>query len=287
MRIYFNAMWNGFMDTDPVNYLFFLDLFSKVFNTVCEVGHTIQDSTILIESMFGSIKLVGVKKWDYSFYYSGENYIPCDSRYTAILGGHATTTGIVKLPQIISYMHCNKLFEKFANPVRHTSVPSKFACTIISNPNACVRNAFIKRLEDRGIHVDHGGSYKNNIGGTIPGEYNSPEVASFWAAHKFAITMENSVDDYYITEKICHGLQSGVIPVYWGTPRICEYINRERILQLRSDSNEDMDNLIDRMISMSDAEYLDIVNKPSLTQPDMYANAIKELQDYLARTPKL
>ena len=282
MIIYFNAFWNGFMESkDPVDYRFFLDLFGRVFNTTCTYSSNIQEADILVESMFGSIQLIGIKQWKYAFYYSGENYIPNDSRYTAILGGSTKYKNCVKMPQILSYMYCNNLISKFANPILQTKVPSRIACSIISNPNASVRNTFIQRLEARGIHVDHGGKYKNNIGGAISGQYNSPEVVSFFADHKFAITMENSYDEYYITEKICHGLQSGVIPVYWGTPRITEYINYERILQLCDTTPEAMDALIDRMISMTDREYLEIVNTPILVHVDMYEHLIEDIQQYL------
>ena len=282
MIIYFNAFWNGFMDSkDPVDYRFFLDLFGRIFNTICTCGYNIHEADILVESMFGSIQLIGMKQWKYAFYYSGENYVPNDSRYTAILGGTTKYDNCVKMPQILSYMYCNDLLTKFAKPVSQTRIPTKLACSIISNPNASVRNTFIQRLEDRGIHVDHGGRYKNNMGGTISGQYNSPEVASFFADHKFAITMENSYDEYYITEKICHGLRAGVIPIYWGTPHVSEYINSERILQLHDESDEAMDALIDRMISMSDEEYLEIVNKPILVRQDMYERVIIDIQRYL------
>jgi hypothetical protein len=284
MIIYFNGFWNGFMDSaDPVDYRFFLDLFGRIFNTTCISGHNIQEADILVDSMFGGFQLIGMKQWKYAFYYSGENYVPNNSRYTAILGCVAKYDNCVKLPLILSYMYCNNLLTTFGNIIHKTHVPSKIACSIISNSGGSVRNAFIQRLEDRGIHVDHGGRYKNNIGGAISGQYNSPEVSSFFADHKFSITMENSYNEYYITEKICHGLHVGTIPIYWGTLRVTEYINGERILQLHNESVEAMDALIDRMVSMSDAEYLEIVNKPILVQSNMYERIIEDIQQYMRK----
>jgi hypothetical protein len=282
MIIYFNGFWPGFMDSmDPVDYRFFLDLFGRIFNTTCVCGNNIQEADILVESMFGGIQLIGMKQWKYAFYYSGENYVPNDPRYTAVFGGSTKYENCVKIPQILSYMYCNNLITKFLNPVPQTRVPSKIACSIISNPKSSVRNRFIQRLEYRGIRVDNGGRYKNNIGGAISGTYNSPEVVSFFQDHKFAITMENSYDEYYITEKICHGLHAGVIPIYWGTPRVSEYINGERILQLHDESDEAMDTLIDRMLSITDSEYLEIVNKPILVQADMYEQIVEDIQRYM------
>jgi hypothetical protein len=282
MIIHFNGFWPGFLENNnPVTCTFFIDFFGKVFNQSCTIGHNIQEADVLIESMFGSFVLVGVKHWKYSFYYSGENYVPNDSRYTAVLGGTTKYANCIKIPLIIPYMYSNNLFLKFANPIVQTSIPSKFACTVISNSNGFVRNKFIQRLEDRGIHVNHGGRYKNNMGGQVSGQHNSLDMESFFAQHKFAITMENSLDMYYITEKICHGLQAGVIPVYWGPVSVYEYINKERILMLENDSDDAIDMLIDRMVSMSDSEYMDIVKKPIFANPRILDDTVEEVQRFL------
>ena len=37
---------------------------------------------------------------------------------------------------------------------------------------------------------------------------------------KFIISMENSIGDTYITEKVLHGLLADTIPIYWGTNNI-------------------------------------------------------------------
>ena len=278
MRVYFNMFWPDFMTTNPVNYNFFIRLLSSIFETDVEVSTNIQESDILVESMFGSIPLIGLKQWKYSFYYSGENYVPNNSRYTAVLGGSTQYPNCIKLPQILSYMYCGNLFTQFSRPIFQTSVPSLFACTVISNPNGKVRNKFIQRMEDCGIRIDHGGKYKNNIGHTLGGDYNSPDMLSFFGKYKFAITMENSLDTYYLTEKVCHGLQSGVIPVYWGSSHIHEYINPERILILKSDSDEDMDALIRHMVHMTADEWLEIVKKPIFSRANLLEDAIKEIK---------
>jgi hypothetical protein len=282
--VYFNAFWKGFLDkSDPIDYTFFLDFFEKVFKTNCVLGNNIQEADILVESMFGSFQLVGAKQWKYAFYFSGENYAPNDSRYTAIFCGTTKYPNCFVLPQILVYMHCQSLVPKFINRPLRPHIPSKFACSVISNPNGSVRNKFIQRMEDRGIHVDHGGQYKNNIGCVVSGHYNSPSMESFFKEYKFAITMENSFDEYYITEKICHGLQAGVIPIYWGTQRVTEYINKERILLLENESETAMDSLIDKMLSMSESEYLEIVNKHILVNPNILNNIVLELQTLIDR----
>jgi hypothetical protein len=42
------------------------------------------------------------------------------------------------------------------------NIPKKNICVIISSPNGIERNFFLDELEKK-IHIDYGGSYKNNI----------------------------------------------------------------------------------------------------------------------------
>jgi hypothetical protein len=79
--------------------------------------------------------------------------------------------------------------------------------------------------------------------------------------------MENGDRPYYITEKIVNGFRSGVIPIYWGTSKIGEYFNPRRFLRLKSASQEDMDELTNVMMKMTNQEYLDIIREPILVRP--------------------
>lgn len=36
--------------------------------------------------------------------------------------------------------------------------------------------------------------------------------------YKFAVTFENSVSDYYVTERVYHALEAGTLPIYFGAP---------------------------------------------------------------------
>lgn len=113
--------------------------------------------------------------------------------------------------------------------------------------------------------VFSGGKYENNIGGGIPGSYNSTEMVDFYRRGKFAITMENADKPYYITEKLVNGIRAGVVPVYWGTARVAEYFNPRRFIHLNS--IEDTATLIDRLKHMTDEEYIEMIREPVLVQP--------------------
>jgi len=42
--------------------------------------------------------------------------------------------------------------------------------------------------------------------------------------YKFALTFENSLDDYYVTEKVWDALAAGSLPIYHGAPEILDYV---------------------------------------------------------------
>lgn len=93
--------------------------------------------------------------------------------------------------------------------------------------------------------------------------------------------MENSDKPYYITEKLVNGLRSGVIPVYWGTPRIGEFFNPRRFLHLKSDATpEDMNALIRRMKTMTDDEYANIIRESIMTR------SIEDVMDEITQSIK-
>jgi hypothetical protein len=45
--------------------------------------------------------------------------------------------------------------------------------------------------------------------------------------YAFSIVIENCKEGYYFTEKIIDCFLSGVIPIYWGSPRIAEFFNKD------------------------------------------------------------
>lgn len=60
--------------------------------------------------------------------------------------------------------------------------------------------------------------------------------------YAFSIVVENCKSGYYFTEKIIDCFLSGVIPIYWGSPRISEFFNSEGFFTF--DTLEDLHNII-------------------------------------------
>jgi len=269
MRIYFNAFWSGFFEKTNGNHVdFFLDLCTKIFKTECTIG-TLENSEILLETIYRD-SVLKAKKWQFSILYSGESRIhPNTDEYTIVLHGMRNHKNIVNCPLFVSYLYCNNYTDRLKQPLPYTvAMPRNEVLAIISNPNGEIRNKFLQMVESTGIKVTYAGHYRNNIGGTLQPEYKTKEFLDYVSQFKFIVSMENSREDTYITEKICHGLLANTIPVYWGSPRVTDYFNKDRFFNLESGSIEEMGSIINNMLEciMDDNKYNQIRSQP------VYAN---------------
>ena len=71
MKLFVYGFWSGFIEkTNPVNITFFIDLLKNVFNEEIELGD-INESDILLETIFEKKTRLFDKQWKYSFLFSG------------------------------------------------------------------------------------------------------------------------------------------------------------------------------------------------------------------------
>ena len=272
VALFFHNFWNGFIEkTDSMDSTFFLTLFEKVLRGPVYIASSPDEATILIESIFGDNTYLYYKKWKATFIFSGETHYgnsPHVSQFDCILGVEDTHDHYVKCPLYLLFLQSNPHILDQLKPPHETNTapppPPTAASAVVTAAHGEERLRFLDRLEEH-MPLFYGGKYKNNVGGPIPGHYNSPEMKEFYQRGKFAITMENSYRPYYITEKIVNGLRSGVVPVYWGTPNVSEFFNPKRFLQLKSDATEeDITAIIERMKTMTDEEYLSMIREPNM-----------------------
>ena len=266
MKVYFNAFWSGFFDkTNPNHCDFFLDLFTKIWNEPMEIG-TKENSEVLCETIFDTSVLFD-REWKYSVLFSGESRLqkdPIDHLYTIVLYGQRNNGNRINCPLFVPYLYCNKTMDKLVNQVHRSSIPMNSVLAVISNPNGSMRNRFLEALEKK-VSICYGGNYKNNLGGTIVPSYHTPEFTSFVSNFKFVVTMENSREDTYITEKICHGMFAQTIPIYWGSPRVTDYFNKDRFLCVDDDAS--IDSVVNQIVEMmdDDTKWLEMVNRNVFT----------------------
>ncbi len=252
MNVFFNAFWNGF-GSNPKTTEFFTRLLSAVFGVPVVRGSNAEECELLVESGFGT-SLLATKTWRASFLFMGESWTRDNWRdYTIVLSGQAVSEGpnVVSLPLYVLY-----LYDVGVTVPAQVSrpMPAGDVVVIISNPVPGVRTQFLDELE-RHFKVCYAGRYKNNVGGALRPAYGTPEFFHFISKFKFVISMENSAQDSYITEKIFHGFFAHNVPVYWGAPRVSEYINPARFLEVRDSSPSEFARVIAEMKRLAADEH--------------------------------
>jgi hypothetical protein len=267
MKIYFNGWFSGFIEkTNPGLHIdFFLNLFEKVYGEPCQKGN-IGESDILCEFDMliegGCSSMVKIKQWKHTYLFSGESTLKCNKQdYTCVLWGERNHKNVVNVPLFIPYIYTNNFVNTLEIKKQFTNdhVPKNDVCVIISNPRGKERTDFLNQLEKE-FKVCYAGRYKNNIGGFIKPDYHSKEYRDFVNQFKFIVSMENSREDTYITEKLINGLLSNIIPVYWGSEKVYDYINKDRFLCLENINNTSA--IINKMkeLKNDDSKWLNIVN---------------------------
>jgi len=270
--VLFRGFWPNFTPHCAVA-KFFLEIIKNIYQEdEITTASSFQEASILFESCFDGTALPW-KPWHASgdgrpktFLFSGESYnLPNWKDYDIVFSGETITahSNIVPLPLYQLYLL------DIGEPPQpeHRLMPEKDVLVMISNPNGQVRSHFLQALETSDLKITYAGRYKNNIGGSFTHSFGTPEFNTFASQFKFIVTMENSQQENYITEKVLQGLFAENIPIYWGAPRIADYINPQRIVSLKEESFGDKSSIketIERMrhLAANPDEWLETVRQP-------------------------
>ena len=258
LTIYFNNFY--IMTKEEYNaYINFFELIFK--DNIIQINN--KNADILCESIFGVESCINYKKYKYSFLISFEYKLINNkylNKFSCILSGFTGLNNMITLP----YFYW-RLFEaniKIFNPINN--IPFKNISAVISN-GVSIRNNILKKLH-KNIHIDFGGKFMNNIP-KVEGCHWDNSLIEFYKQYKFGIAFENSIGEYYITEKIFNILKAGIIPIYFGTTKINEYINPKRFIQIKNDSDNEINRVVNIINNMTDLEYIQIINEPVLIKP--------------------
>ena len=239
-----------------------MNLFKNVYGETCEKGNKFESEVLCeFDMLIGSPSLVKTKQWKHTYLFSGESTLKCNKNdYTCVLWGERNHKNVVNMPLFIPYIYSNNFVNTLETKKEINIVPNNDVCVIITNPRGKERIQFLNELEKH-FKVCYAGGYKNNVGGSLKPAYNTKEYHSFVNQFKFIISMENSREDTYITEKLINGILSNIIPVYWGSDKVHDYINEERFLNLKDINNTY--EIIDKMkyLHINPDEWLKMVNK--------------------------
>ena len=124
-------------------------------------------------------------------------------------------------------LHTGKFTAELAH---HRARPKTKFCLYLQSYDIPVRVNFCHQLT-RYKHVDCPGNSLNNC--LVPGygplrsaaSHLDPWTLTLQSQYKFTIAFENESADGYLTEKIRLALLAGSVPIYWGNPRVAEFIN--------------------------------------------------------------
>lgn len=103
---------------------------------------------------------------------------------------------------------------------------TRFCSIVSSDKEMCELHRFRKKLA-------HEFKNKVDVFGTIDGG-NYVSTYESHAPYRYAIIIENHIDDYWFTEKICNCFANKVVPIYLGAKKISEFFNSESILSFQS-----------------------------------------------------
>ena len=133
MKIYFYGFWDNFnkdfelkenvLDNNKkTDNRYFIKLLENVFNEPIMIGNSLEESDILIESVFSMDTLLYKKPWKYTFLFSGEsdrrvwnsiikgsNRLNTLKDYSCILKGELSKDNIINLPLFVYYNYCYNL----------------------------------------------------------------------------------------------------------------------------------------------------------------------------------
>jgi alpha(1,3/1,4) fucosyltransferase len=190
----------------------------------------------------------------------------------------------LQLPFYVRYGNAESILKKDDDHERILASKTRFCSFIVRSHNPSKnrnRLEFFERLS-KYKKVDSGGSFRNNIGGPIPG--HSAGKIEFLKQCKFNIAFENDIFPGYSTEKIFEPMVARCLPIYWGDRQITEQFNPKSFLNYNDFPNEEA--LIEKIIELDqdDAKYLEYMRQPYFydDKPNIYFSR-ERLLDFFER----
>lgn len=210
-------------------------------------------------------------------FYTGENVAPnfneCD--YAISFEKIEFEDRHICMPNFFKYKREISMIANRTNKLKEDVLQRKFCCFVVSNGNAdSIRQEAFEKLNEY-KKVDSGGRFMNNIGGPVE------DKLGFQANYKFALAFENSAHKGYTTEKILQAFASGVVPIYWGDPNVCDYFNREAFINIGDFTSLDEAIEYIRFVDSNDNNYLSMLQSNVWSKDYIYENKMKELDVFL------
>lgn len=72
------------------------------------------------------------------------------------------------------------------------------------------------------------------------------KVADSLMDYRYSIVIENDIQDYWITEKICNCFATMTVPIYLGSPKIGDFFNQDGIITINKKDVDNLDGIINK-----------------------------------------
>ena len=173
------------------------------------------------------------------------NYLPPSDR-AFLVGAHPDSERSVRSPLAARYYLDHERLEWLFDPLKKAkNTGAHFAIFVATN---CVgfRDAAVKRIAQLGeVHVGPNYLRRCKRYDNIPSDDLAPKLVSLpnlpprsamWSNwelyrdYKFALVMENTYRDGYVTEKILMAFQSGAVPIWYGGKYALDIFNSEAMV---------------------------------------------------------
>lgn len=142
------------------------------------------------------------------------------------------------------------------------------------------RSIFFEKLSAY-KRVESAGSFLNNMpnGETVNWRDNSK--TDFQRRSKFTICFESTAHEGFITEKITDAFFSDTVPIFFGSPNITEFFNKDAFINVSD--YESLDAVVERIkeLDQDDEQYLQMLRQPILLDPDLPRRMDEELEKYI------
>ncbi len=236
----------------------------------------LEDSSMLRDDEINIIICVeNVPHWNFYKHYSkyGEYN---DNKIKIYLYNHINT--MVKTDKYISIPLIHNYINYYNNnirlePTEITLFNNKKFCLMINKSKLNEQiNETVIALEKIG-EIDSLSMYPDLLNKSC---YHSVELLNVFNKYKFIICFENSYADGYITEKIFNCFYAKTIPIYKGSEKITNYINKDSFIDGRS-------NFIEKIIKVKDNEklYNEYINSPKISASYNNENYNQELATFI------
>lgn len=211
----------------------------------------------------------------------GENMVPDFNAYDYALSFQDITFDdrYLRFPLPLLYDSLMELAQKKHLLSNEDALLKRDFCSfVVSNKNARFRKDFFEALSKHRF-VASGGRFKNNIG-----DIGSSVACklNFIKNYKFNLACENASSPYYSTEKLFQAFAAQTIPIYWGDPRIKDWVNPKAMINLSDFSSfqEAIDYIL--YVDSNPSVYLEMLHQKVFLQEDIQGFYEKKLDAFFA-----